>query len=67
MSVSSVSNITATSSISFQNAVEKGYERASKTLRGIQSMEILSEKAVVHNGEIAEYVVDLKVIFSLEN
>ena len=67
MSVSSVSSITAASPISFQDAVEKGYARASQTLRGIQSIEILAERAKVSSGEIAEYIVDLKIVFSLEN
>lgn len=66
MSVFSVSSVTAASPVSFQDAVEKGYARASQTLRGIKRVEILAERVNVESGAIKEYVVDLKVVFALE-
>jgi len=66
MSVSSVSSVSAASPVSFQDALEKGYARASQTLRGIESIEVVSERANVEAGEIKEYVVDLKIVFTLE-
>lgn len=66
MSVSSVSSVSAASPVSFQDALEKGYARASQTLRGIETIEVVGERANVEAGEIKEYVVDLKIIFSLE-
>jgi flavin-binding protein dodecin len=66
MSVASVSTITAASPYGFQDALERGLERANKTLRGITSIEIVSERARVENGNITEYVVELKIIFVLE-
>lgn len=66
MSVSSVSSVSAASPVSFQDALEKGYARASQTLRGIESIELVGERANVEAGEIKEYVVDLKIVFTLE-
>ncbi len=66
MTVSSVSNITASSPTSWQDAMEKGLERAAQTLRGIQSAEVIAERARVERGEVKTYEVDLKIIFSLE-
>lgn len=67
MSVSSVSTVTATSPISFQDALERGLARAQKTLRGIQRLEVIAERVNVEKGGIKEFVVELKVVFALEN
>jgi|AZIJ01.1.fsa_nt_gi flavin-binding protein dodecin len=66
MSVFSVSNVSAASPVSFQDALEKGYRRANSTLRGITSIEVVAERANVEAGAIKEYVVDLKILFALE-
>ncbi len=67
MTVSSVSTITATSPKSWQDALEKGVQRASQTLRGIEAVEVVQESATVEKGEIKDYVVELKIIFRLED
>ena len=67
MTVSSVSAITATSSLSWQDALESGFKRARKTLRGIQAIEVVAERVRVEKGEIKYYEVDLKVIFTLDD
>lgn len=66
MAVASVSTITAASPVSWQDAIEKGFERARKTLRHITGMKVLEEKARVEDGEISEFLVTLQVIFVLE-
>ncbi len=66
MGVSSVSTVTATSPISFQDATELGYERARQTLRGISRIEVIGERANIDKGQIKDYEVELKIIFSLE-
>ena len=66
MPVSSVSNITASSPSSWQDAMEKGLSRAAKTLRGIQAVEVIAERARIEKGEVKSYEVDLKIIFNLE-
>jgi flavin-binding protein dodecin len=67
MAVASVSTITAASPVSWQDAVERGFERAHKTLRNITGLQVLEEKARVEDGKISEYLVTLQVIFVLED
>ena len=67
MTVASVSTITAASPVSWQDAVERGFERAHKTLRNITGLQVLEEKARVEDGKISEYLVTLQVIFVLED
>ncbi len=67
MAVASVSTITAASPVSWQDAVERGFERAHKTLRNITGLQVLEEKARVEDGKISEYLVTLQIIFVLED
>jgi flavin-binding protein dodecin len=67
MAVASVSTITAASPESWQDAVQRGFERARKTLRHITGLQVLEERARVQDGEITEFLVTLKVIFVLED
>lgn len=67
MAVASVSTITAASPISWQDAVERGFARARKTLRHITGLQVVEEKARVEDGKVIEYLVTLRVIFILED
>jgi len=67
MAVASVSMITSASPISWQDAVERGFERAKKTLRNITGLKLVEEKARVEDGRITEFLVTLQVIFVLED
>lgn len=66
MAIASVSTITAASPLGWQDAVERGLERARKTLRNITGLQVVDEKARVEDGKITEYLVTLRVIFILE-
>jgi flavin-binding protein dodecin len=66
MAIASVSTITAASSIGWQDAIERGFERAKQTLRHITGLQVVDEKARVEEGKITEYLVTLRVIFVLE-
>ncbi|MBN1452656.1 MAG: dodecin domain-containing protein [Anaerolineales bacterium] len=68
MSVSRVSEIKATSTKSFDDAIRQGVARASKTLRNVKSAWVENQDVSVgENGEITEYRVQLKVTFILED
>lgn len=67
MSIASVSTITSASPIGWQDAVERGFERAKQTLRGITGLQVIEEKARVEDGRIAEFLVTMHVIFVLED
>jgi flavin-binding protein dodecin len=66
MSVARVTEIISSSSKSFDDAVENGVERASKTLKNVKSAWVQDQNVVVDNGKITEYRVVLKVTFILE-
>jgi len=58
MSVSRVSEIKATSTKSFDDAIKQGIARASKTLRNVKSAWVENQDVSVdENGEITEYRV----------
>ncbi len=67
MSVARVTEIIASSSKSFDDAVEKGVERASKTLKNVTSAWVQDMKCTVDDGKINEYRVILKVTFILKD
>ena len=68
MSVAKVTEITSSSTTSFDDAVRTGLARANKTLKGIkgawvQEMTVDCDK----EGEIKEYRVNMKVTFLLND
>jgi dodecin len=66
MAVARVTEIIAGSKKSFQDAVEQGIARASKTLKNIEGAWVQDQKLVIEKGKIVEYRVALKVTFILE-
>lgn len=67
MSVARVTEIISSSSKSFDDAVESGVKRASKTLKNVSSAWVQDMKCTVKDGKINEYRVILKVTFILED
>jgi dodecin len=66
MSVAKVSEITASSAKSFEDAILKGISRATKTLDKVQGAWIQDQEVVVEGGKITEYKVRMKVTFVLK-
>jgi flavin-binding protein dodecin len=66
MAVARVTEIIAASKKSFEDAVELGISRASKTLKNIEGAWVQDQKVVVQKGKIVEYRVAMKVTFILE-
>lgn len=66
MSVAKVTEISSCSSKSFEDAIESGIDRASKTLDKIQGAWINEMKVNVEDGKISEYCVNMKVTFVLK-
>lgn len=66
MTIAKVSEITSTSGKSFEDAVEKGVKRASKTLKNLTSAWVADQEVAIDNGKITEYRVRLRVTFILE-
>ncbi|MHC4992697.1 MAG: dodecin family protein [Planctomycetota bacterium] len=65
MSVAKVTEITASSSDSFEDAVRQGIKRASKTLDKVKSAWIQEQTVTIKNGKIDEFRVNMKVTFVL--
>ncbi len=66
MAVARVTRLTASSPTSWQDAVQDAIDRANKTLRGLTGLEVVSQKAKIVDGKIAEYRVTIDVTFVLE-
>lgn len=67
MSVAKVTEIISSSSQSFDDAVAKGVERASQTLKNVESAWVQNQSVTVTNGKVSEYRVNLKVTFILKD
>jgi hypothetical protein len=67
MSVARVTEITASSKKSFEDAVRKGVKRAGKTLENIQGAWVQEQSVVVDKDEVTEFRVNLKVTFVLKD
>ncbi len=67
MSVAKVTEIIASSNKSFDDAIENGIERASKTLKNVTGAWVESQKVVVNDGKVTEYRVAMKVTFILKD
>ena len=65
MTVARMTEISATSKKSFEDAVKKGVQRASETLEGITSAWVADQHVSVKNGAITEYKVRMKITFIL--
>jgi hypothetical protein len=67
MSVARVTEITSSSSKSFEDAITAGVERANKTLQNVKGAWIKEQKVVVDSGKIVEYRVTMKITFVLKD
>ena len=67
MSVAKVTEISATSAKSFEDAIQQGLARASRTLRNIRSAWIKEHQVRCENGRISEYQVNMMVTFVLDD
>jgi dodecin len=66
MTVAKVTEITAESTKSFEDAIQQGLDRAAESLHGIKGAWVKEQKVTVEDGKIATYRVDLKVTFVLD-
>ena len=66
MSVARVTEIKSSSKKSFEDAVEKGVERACETLSNVKGAWVAEQDVKVDDGKISEYRVLMKVTFVLK-
>jgi dodecin len=68
MTVARVTELSSYSTESFEDAIEKGIERAHKTLRNVKSAWVKEQEVRVgEDGKIEAYQVNMLVTFVLED
>ena len=63
MSVAKTSEISASSSKSFEDAISKGIKKMSETVKNIEGAWVKEQKVVVKDGDVASYRITMKVTF----
>ena len=63
MGVAKTSEISASSSKSFEDAIQKGIKKMSETVHKIEGAWIKEQKVVVNDGDVTAYRVTMKVTF----
>jgi flavin-binding protein dodecin len=67
MAVARVTEISSTSAKSFEDAVQQGIARATKTLRNVRSAWIKEQRVEITNDKISQYQVNMMVTFVLDD
>ncbi|MEX2503374.1 MAG: dodecin family protein [Egicoccus sp.] len=65
--VARVTEISSKSEKSFEDAISAGIERATKTLRNVESAWVKDQNVSIKDGKVAGYRVNLLVTFQLED
>ena len=67
MSIARITEISATSTQSFDDAVAQGIARATKTLRGVTGAWVKEQRVSIENNSVTQYQVNLQITFVLED
>lgn len=65
MTVARITEISSVSTVSFQDAITQGVERANKTLKNLKGAWVKDQEVTIDNGKVTGYKVILKVTFIL--
>ena len=66
MSIARVTELSATSDQSFEDAINEGVKRATSTLRNVESAWIKDMNVMVENNQVTAYKVNMAITFVLE-
>ena len=66
MSIARVTELSATSQTSFEDAINQAVARATKTLRGVEGAWVKDQNVMIENGNIVGYKVNVEITFMLE-
>jgi len=66
MPVGQIIELVGTSSRGFEDAINEAVRRSSKTVKNIRGVDIVAQKALVKDGKVVEYRVNLKLSFGVE-
>ncbi len=66
MSIARITEISSTSKKSFEDAIQSGVARATKTIRNVRSAWVKEQQIRIENDSIVEYQVNLMITFVLD-
>ena len=66
MTVARVTELSATSDQSFEDAINMAVKRATSTLRNVESAWVKDQNVLIENNDIVGYKVNLAITFVLE-
>ena len=67
MTIARITEVISTSTISFDDAIKKGIERAARTLDNVDGAWVQDQKVTVENGSISDFEVTRKITFALND
>jgi dodecin len=66
MPVARVTEMSATSDQSFEDAINQAIKRATSTLRNVEGAHVKDMNVMIENGNITAYKANLEIVFVLE-
>ena len=66
MAVARVTELSATSTKTFEDTIQQGLDRATRTLRNVKSAWIKEMRVALENDKVSEYQVNMLVAFILD-
>lgn len=66
MPVARVTEMSATSDESFEDAINQAIKRATSTLRNVEGAHVKDMNVLIENGNITAYKANLEIVFVLE-
>ena len=66
MSIARITEISSTSTKSFEDAIQSAVTRATKTLRNVRGAWVKEQQIKIEEGTIVEYQVNLMITFVLD-
>ena len=66
MSIARITEISSTSTKSFEDAIQIGIKRATETLRNVRSAWVKEQQIKIESNSIVEYQVNMMITFVLD-
>jgi len=67
MSVAKIEELSATSTVGFEDAIKQGLARANKTLRNVRSAWVKEQQVRLEGGKVVEFQVNMQITFVLDD
>lgn len=67
MSIAKVTEISASSTKSFEDAIRQGIERSAKTVRNMRKVWINEQNVIIRDDKVVEWHVNMRITFVLDD